>query len=440
MSFVTAFGAALLTTLVGGPAAVSLPVAIGANTADGGEATTPDAAPVSPAPTAPAAVPAIMNVAARIPTGPATAPAEDPVDIELAWTQFASAWDGPRIAAGESYGGKVDAYVGVKGNALGLGNSISFQAHPEFRYGGDPNAEIGLLPVNTALFYPEPDGEVFDLSLTATKRWQSGASLVVGKINANKYVEATPVQGGGGLKGFRNLGVALPPSAIVPASLTGAALTVPTDKAIFRLWVFDPFLQSRRSGLEDPFGTGVGGIAAVTIPARPGGLPGFYTLKLSGTTRTGPPGEILPPLLRPLPGGRWGYEKGTGSISLIFQQFLKMDRDNPGKGIGIFGQAFVADGNPNPLDWSAFIGVSGDIPGRPQDSFGIAYLHYSLSNTLVDDFRPFVAFEDEYGVEGYYTLGLTDWLKGSANVQYINSSIASRGNALIGTFALETRF
>ena len=225
-----------------------------------------------------------------------------------------------------------------------------------------------------------------------------------------------------------------------PANLTGALLTVPTEKAIFRLWVYDPYLQSQRSGLEDPFATGVGGLAMVSIPAKIGGLPGMYSLKFTGTTRTGPPSEILPPVLQPIPGGQWGRQKGTGSVTVSFQQFLKMDRDNPGKGLGLFGQFFVTDGDPNPLDWSAFGGVSGDIPGRPQDKFGLAYFHYSLSNELVSDLSPFIAFEDEYGVEAFYTLGIAKWLNATADVQYVNSSIAARGNAVIGTFVLQTRF
>ena len=364
----------------------------------------------------------------------------EPVKVDLVWTQFASAWDGPDIASGESYGGKIDVFAEIKGSAFGLDDSVRINVHPEFRYGGDPNAEIGLLPVNTALFYPRADGEVFDLSLNATKTWKSGTSLTVGKLNALDYVAQIPIEGGGGLSGFHNLGIALPPSAIVPANLTGALLTVPTKKAIVRLWIYDPFLQSRRSGLEDPFATGVGGLALVTVPTRFGGLPGAYTLKFTGTTRTGPPSEILPPILSPIPRGQWGYQKGTGSVTVSFQQYLAMDRDNPGKGVGIFGQAFVADGDPNPLDWSAFFGVSGETPGRPQDRFGLGYVHYSLSDELVDDLSPFVAFQDEYGVEGYYRLGLTHWLAAQANVQYINSSIAARGTALIGTLSLQTRF
>ena len=370
---------------------------------------------------------------------PSEAPPPE-VDIELVWTQFASAFDGPHIAPGTNYGGKVDLFATIDGQALGLGKSVSISVHPEFRYGGDPNAEIGLLPVNTALFYPDDDGEQVDLAINVTKSWASGVSLTVGKLNALDYVAQIPVQGGGGLSGFRNLGIALPPSAIVPANLTGALLTVPTDKAIFRLWVYDPYLQSQRSGFEDPFATGVGGLAMVSFPTKIGGKPGLYSLKLTGTTRTGPPGEILPAILQPIPGGQWGRQKGTGSVTFSFQQFLEMDKDNPGKGIGIFGQAFLTDGDPNPLDWSAFFGLSGNIPGRPQDRFGLAYFHYSLSNELEADLSPFIAFEDEYGVEAYYTLGLTDWLSASADVQYVNSSIAVRGNAVIGTFALQTRF
>ncbi len=362
------------------------------------------------------------------------------VELDLYWTQFASAYDVSAGASGETYGGKIDLFAKIGGSAIGLDDSISISAHPEFRYGKDPNEFVGLLPVNTALFYPADDGEVVDLAVNVTKTWASGVSLTVGKLNALDYVAQIPIEGGGGLEGFRNLGIALPPSAIVPANLTGALLTIPTDKAIFRLWVYDPYLQSQRTGLEDPFATGVGGLAMVSVPAKIGGKPGMYSLKFTGTTRTGPPTEILPPVLQPIPGGQWGRQKGTGSVTFSFQQFLTLDADNPGKGIGVFGQAFLTDGDPNPLDWSAFIGVSGDIPGRPQDKAGLTYFHYSLSNELVSDLSPFIAFEDEYGVEAFYTLGVTDWLRVTADVQWVNSSVAARGNGVIGTFVLQTRF
>src|SRR3546814_9038677 len=51
--------------------------------------------------------------------------------------------------------------------------------------------------------------------------------------------------------------MALPPSAIIPESITGALLSVPTKGALYRLWVFDPDIQSERTGFETAFRSGV---------------------------------------------------------------------------------------------------------------------------------------------------------------------------------------
>ena len=164
-----------------------------------------------------------------------------PVTTRFVWSQFADSVVAGDAASTLRYGGKVDAYIDVKGSAFGLDDSISLQFHPEFRYGESSIGEVGVLPANAQLFYPE-DGEVFDLSVSATKRWNSGASLTVGKINVLDLATRVPIQGGGGHDGFQNLALALPPSAIVPASVTGAFLNVPTEKVVFRVLVFDPEL------------------------------------------------------------------------------------------------------------------------------------------------------------------------------------------------------
>lgn len=184
-----------------------------------------------------------------LPQAPAKAAPPDPVAIKLIASQFA---DVPVSGDADStlrYGGKVDLYVDLKGSAFGLDDSIKLHFHPEFKYGESANGTVGLIPSNTQLFYPGED-EVFDLSINVTKTWQSGTSLTVGKVNVLDIATQLPVAGGGGHEGFQNLAMALPPSAIVPGSITGALLNIPTEKALFRLWVFDPELQSRKTGFR----------------------------------------------------------------------------------------------------------------------------------------------------------------------------------------------
>ena len=362
---------------------------------------------------------------AEVAEAPAAEKAPERVTTKLVWSQFA---DVPISGDADDtlrYGGKFDAYVDVKGSAFGLDDSISLHFHPEFKYGESSNGEIGLLPANTELFYPG-DGDVFDLSVNVTKRWKSGTTLTVGKINILDLAARIPIQGGGGHEGFQNLAIAIPPSAIVPASATGALLNVPTEKVLFRVLVFDPDLQSRRSGLENPFSTGVGVLASATFPVKIGGKRGYYALKVAGSTRNEIAADSLPATLIPAPGSPFGNAKGEIGAILAFEQFLTEDAANPGNGIGVFGQVFLSSGDPAFLDASGFIGIGGNPKARPQDRFGLTYFRYSLTDGLVDALRNRVALQDEEGVEAFYTFGLNKNLRVTANVQAVDSAITVR--------------
>ncbi|MFZ1742393.1 MAG: carbohydrate porin [Pontixanthobacter sp.] len=372
-------------------------------------------------------------------TPPAAAKPQDKTSTSVVWSQFVDAPVSGSARSTLRYGGKIDAYVDVKGSAVGLDDSLSIHFHPEFKYGKSSNGEIGLIPANTLLFYPG-DGDVFDLSINVTKRWKSGTSLTVGKINILDLAGHIPVQGGGGHEGFQNLSLALPPSAIVPGSVTGAMLNVPTEKLLFRVLVFDPELQSRRSGLEDPFSKGVGVLASATLPTKIGGKPGFYSLKIAASSRSELAADALPAALVPAPGSPFGHRKGEFSAIFAFEQYLSMDAAHPGKGIGLFGQVYWSNGNPTFLDVSGFIGISGNPRFRPQDRFGINYFRYSLADGLVDALRNRVALQDEEGVEAFYTLGLSDQIRLTANVQIVDSAVTLRDLGVTTGLRLTTTF
>ncbi|MDN3646732.1 carbohydrate porin [Pontixanthobacter aestiaquae] len=359
---------------------------------------------------------------------PAETPTETPPErttTRLVWSQFADVPVSGSAPSTLRYGGKVDAYVDVKGSAIGLDDSISLHFHPEFKYGESSNGEIGLIPENTQLFYPG-EGDVFDLSVNITKRWNSGTTLTVGKVNILDLAARIPIQGGGGHEGFQNLATALPPSAIVPGSITGAVLNVPTEKVLYRLLVFDPELQSRRSGLEDPFSKGIGMLASVTFPVKIGGKRGYYALKLAASSRSELAAEALPAALIPAPGSNFGNRQGEVAGVFAFQQYLTEDAANPGNGIGIFGQVYVSNGNPTFLDASGFIGISGNPKSRPQDRFGLTYFRYSIANGLVDALGNRLALQDEEGIEAFYTFGWSKNLRVTANVQAVDSAVTVR--------------
>ena len=357
-------------------------------------------------------------------------PATSPIKANFVVSQFT---DVPVSGDADStlrYSGRADAYIDISGSAFGMDDSFTLTLRPEYSWGKDSNGVIGLIPNNTALFRGEGKGD-FDLSASISKRWNSGAKLIVGKVNVLDQGGKLPVVGSDGHFGFQNLSTALPPSAIIPNTLTGALLEVPTKKVLYRLWVFDPDSQYQRTGFETAFGSGVGFLGSVTFPVKIGGAPGYYALKLSGSTRNDINADSLPAALVPSPGSDFGNRRGEFAAVLAGYQYISVYPEAPGKGWGIFGQVYLSNGDPTFLDKSGFIGISGNPRWRPQDRFGLSVFRYSLTNRLVRVLDQRLALEDEEGVEAFYTIGLHKNLEVTANLQIIDSAVAARDTGVI---------
>lgn len=387
----------------------------------------------------PEQAPALPAPPATSPAAPAAAPTTPAIETRLVVSQFVD-----RPLAGDAaetlrYSGRADAYIDIKGRAFGLDDSFTLTLRPEYTWGKDSNGEIGLIPSNTALFRGEGKGD-FDLSVSLSKRWDSGAKLTVGKVNVLDLGAKLPVVGSDGHFGFQNLSMALPPSAIIPNTITGALLEVPTSKVLYRLWVFDPDSQYQRSGFETAFRSGVGFLGSVTFPVSIGGKPGYYALKLSGSTRDDINADSLPAVLIPAPGSRFGHRSGEFAAVLAAYQYVDVYPEAPGKGWGIFGQVYLSKGDPTFLDRSGFIGISGNPRFRPQDRFGAAWFRYSLTNRLVRALDGRLALQDEEGVEYFYTFGLSENFQLTANLQVIDSAVSARDPGIVAGLRLTASF
>lgn len=365
----------------------------------------------------------------------------DPIDVKVVASQFLDAPVAGDAANTLRYGGRVDGYVRVNGRAVGASSKLTLNLRPEFRWGEDSNGAIGLIPSNTGLFRGEGRGKV-DLSASLEYKWDNGTLLELGKLNVLDVTKVTPLKASNGHIGFQNLGISLPPTAIAPNTFTGAALTVPTKKVIYRLWVFDVDSQYQRSGLEDPFKNGVAFLASATRIANIGGDPGYYTFALVGSSRDDFARDLLPSALVPPPPpvGTFGDESGELAVQLSGYQYVERYPEAKGKGWGIMARFHATMGDPTFLDYSGYFGVAGNPRFRPQDRFGLVYFHYSLTNELVDDIAFRLELEDEQGVEAFYTYQFDDWLGVTANVQVVDSTIAARSTGVLAGLRLTTEF
>nr|WP_298932053.1 carbohydrate porin [uncultured Erythrobacter sp.] len=382
--------------------------------------------------TAPAAPPA------KTPPAP---PPPKPVDLRVVASHFV---DVPVVGDARSlarYSGRIDGYLEVRGSYYGGSDNLTIKIRPEYTWDKSSNGEIGLIPGNTALFRPEGAGD-FDLSASIEYKWKDGTTLEAGKINVLDISGQLPIVASDGHFGFQNLGLALPPTAVVPNTLTGVALQVPKGKMIYRLWVFDPDSQYQRTGFETGFESGVGFLASAAVRTTVNKLPGVVNLALVGSTRDSFAVDILPRALTPPPQpiGTFGNESGELAIQLSAYQFLKMYPEARGKGWGILARFQASTGDPTFLDYSGYFGISGNPRKRPQDRFGLAYFRYSLTDELVDDIAFRLGIEDEQGVEAFYTYQFAKGFGLTANVQVVDSAIAFRDTGVTVGGRLTTEF
>jgi porin len=112
------------------------------------------------------------------------------------------------------------------------------------------------------------------------------------------------------------------------------------------------------------------------------------------------------------------------------------------EGLGLFGQIAFSDGNPNPLDWGALIGVGGAglIPGRSQDRWGVGIFYYSVSTVLKDSLANAAKIDDEAGVEVFYNAKITPWFDVSANLQAIDPALSANDRAIFAGLRATLRF
>jgi porin len=356
--------------------------------------------------------------------------------LDLAFTQFYTglvSGNGPHTF---DYGGRMDGFVKLNTEALGLWKGGGLTTHLEYRFGDLPGSLGGaFFPTNSGMqFASDSLNTLVGSSLYLSQRFGDRASLMIGKINVLDLLENDPFFGGWGIQRFTNTVFVAPPSGLVPPVMYGAVASVRLDPVALTLWVYDPVDRPRDVWPDDLFDTGETFYFMPSYVTKIDDRPTTFSLVGIYTTKSGISFSEI--------GEGWiqrGQEipdkDGSYSVGFQFSHLLHLNANNPRKGWGITLKGALSDGNPNYVKSSIIAGIGGTglFRGRELDSFGVGYYYYNLSNDLQDVFselrREHVG--DEQGAEVYYSCAVTPWLYISGDLQVIDTPRKEKDDAVI---------
>lgn len=376
--------------------------------------------------------------------------AQQGLNWELYGTQF---YQG--VAAGGreqdwEYGGKFDYLLHADGNKLGLWQGFFVDLHGESRLGKSVNNVDGLLaPSNIAMNFPAADGNVTALTgLKVTQALSEDFALFAGKINTlDEYpLRFSPEMGLGrpGIGGFMNTSLVFNPIAArtLTYSAVGAGAAILQDgQPFFVMSVFDP--EERATiGAADLYERGVVLVPDLTLRVKVLELPGLYNF--GGTYSNARYRSVDPAAYLFIPdlGIVGGEETGSWSLYSNFYQAIWMDPCDSDRTWGVFGQFGVSDGNPNPIQYVANGGLAGRsmLAHRKLDTFGAGFFYMGLSGEFKALAAPILPQQNEYGVEFFYNMAVTEACRLTADIQVARPSTVGFDTAIVPGLRMEVIF
>jgi len=359
-----------------------------------------------------------------------------------------------------AYGGKVDGFLKIDAEKLGLWSGLRVNVQYEHYFGENINRQdFALIPVNTAQAYLGEGTYHSALSISVTQDLGEHVSVSAGKFNMMTLASRTPLIGGGGVDTFMNRALALPSTGVAYTAARGGAadrvvisapyligglVTIKTEPVILTLGVLDPRSAENPRVIERPFERGVAAGASATVPTEIFGLRGFHTFRAAYSDARGIDldeiAQIRPPSLI---GGSVVTKKGYCFGSYAIQQNFFQSAANPAVGWGLFGLAAMSDGNPTPVKWNMLVGLAGNnlLEGRENDRWGVGFFHYGVTEPVLAGLNTLgFARRGEGGVEGFYNLAITPWLRLSADLQIIDPWNPGKQRETVAALRLQTKF
>jgi porin len=377
-------------------------------------------------------------------------------DVDLLMTPQVNMSGGRSI--GGNFWGNLDYTLNIDTQKLGLwpGGFLKFQADTGF--GSNVFKDVGaLVPVNTAALLPGVNDRTTALmNATLTQFLSPQFAVFAGKINT---LDSAGTEFYGDYRTqFMNTATSFPMALEqVPISAFGGGiLAIPREDILLSATVLDPTGTPDSNNLGKAFSQGVEVVGSGTLTIKPYGLVGHQTVGFSWNNkerfsltqdptnlatlllqerfpRLANPGPALEGILAQsfpnllVPAQPASRKSSSWAIDYTFDQYFWQPDGNPKHGIGVFFGFGASDGNPNPIQYSFLGGIGGKgvVPGRPDDSFGLAFARTQFSSAFLPFLRQQLnlGLQQEDAVEMYYNLSVTQWLNVTADLQIVNPAL-----------------
>jgi porin len=327
------------------------------------------------------------------------------------------------------FGGRNDYILNVDGQKAGLWPGFFIRLHGEDVYGESPNLYTGAVsPVSIGRAHPVFLGDAGALTeVKFTQALSENLVLYAGKINTIDNIQQPFMPGRGLDAGFMNATFVWNPilaRTMNYATFGAGGAFLRKGYPVFSLTVYDTNDDSTRGVFEHLFDNGAVIYPSVSLPTKFFGMPGHQTLWAAYST--GRYEVLTPESLAMLPPRGPGFPppsfiRGTWWINHQFDQALWVDPNDPTRMWGVAGGAGISDGNPNPVKWTAVLGIGGSspIPTRKLDTFGIAYYYLGFSDDFKNVARLIIPLRDERGLEIFYDVGVAPWCHITPDLQVI---------------------
>jgi porin len=377
------------------------------------------------------------------------------------YTQFCESVVSDGINDDLQYGAKTDTQFIWDAARAGVVPGGVFILRLETRYGESTNTTSGLLsPTNSAMFIPiTPDNPDDDVAAITDLYWIQSISpnvaLIAGKLQGYDS-DLNEFASGRGVQQFQNFRHTINNALIVAGpydALAAGAVVTPSETSWGYVLVEQYGDASTTSGFDN-FDSGWVIGTEWYKQYRLGHLPGGFNLgyiyagdadliNFSGKVVDVPGVGLVPQPAASTWGtwfGVWQYlnvaeEIGSRPIALLNHQ-------QDVKGIGVWARVGIADEEtcPYPFAFSAGLGGKGSLPGRDQDTWGIAYSFLDVEPASLAIAEGFSPRQRSHAFESYYNMSLTPGINLTFNLQVTEAPLKDFGTPFVLGTRLNTTF